>query len=146
MVQNNNMITPTVNDKFLTWLANGLQTYVLRFNNEFFPWEPVQAQDDPQAYIDFLKWIDKWKLGGIYRNPPVISFSEYQVDKCVIISSLITYPGDNLVNNMSTNEGGNNVFLRLYLAAAPPVPTSLITYVQVSKTIDFIGQKLRAHG
>lgn len=143
MVQNDNMSVTTVNDKKLMWLANGLTTYVLRFNNEFYPWEPVKADDDPQAYIAFLKWIEKWKLGGIYRNPPVIAFTEYQTNKCVIISSLETYPGDGLVNNMSTNEGGNNVFLRIQLNAPPPVPTSMITYVQISKTIDFVGSKLR---
>jgi hypothetical protein len=143
MVQNNNMINMAVNDKYLTWLANGLQQYVLRFNNEFFPWEPVQADADPQAYIDFLKWIDKWKLGGIYRNPPVIAFTEFQTDKCVIYNSLEAYPGDGLVSNMSTNEGGNNVFLRIVLNAAPPVPTSLITYVQITRTIDFKNNKLQ---
>jgi len=90
-----------------------------------------------------LRWIDKWKLGGVYRNPPTISFSDYQNNRFVIVNNLQTYPGDGLINNMSTNEGGNNVFLVLYLNAAPPVPTSLMTYVQISKTIDFVGRKLR---
>ncbi len=143
MVQNNNANDMTVNNKFLTWLFNNTTQHQLRINNEFFPLEPTQVQDDPQSYLEYLRLVGKWQLGGVYKDPPTISISAYSSNRFIIVNQLETYPGDGLVNNMSTAEGGNNVFLRLWMSVAPPVPTSLLTYAIVSKTIDLQGTKLR---
>lgn len=146
MVENDNMLTTTVNDKYLTWLINGCQQFVLRINNEFFPKEPAQVANDPQAYLMFLRWVNKWELGGHYDKPPQFSFDDFNcttgISRFIIINQLEVYPNSGLVNQLSTNEGGNNVFLRLYLSGAPPVPTSLLTYAVVSKTIDLVGSRL----
>ena len=143
MVQNNNQNDMTANNKKLIWLKNGCQQHQLRINNAFYPLEPTQAFEDPQSYLEMLRLVQKWLLGGVYKNPPVISFTEYNTNRFAIVNQLETYPGEGLVNNLSTAEGGNNVFLRLWLNAAPPVPTSLITYAIVSKTIDLVGTKLQ---
>lgn len=143
-VQNNNIYSTTVNDKYLTWLKNGCLQHQLRINNEFYPLEPTIADQDPQSYLEFLRWIQKWQLGGVYNNPPTISFEDYDSgNKFVVLNQLETFPGDGLFSTISTNNGGNNVFLRLWLSAAPAVPTSLITFAIVGKTIDFYGTKLR---
>lgn len=142
MVNNDNVSNPTVNDKFLTWNYNGCTEHTLRINNEFFPIEPCIAQDDPQSYLMYLRWIEKWKIGGTYNNPPTISFEDYNNNRFLIVYQLETYPGESLVNQMSTQNSGNNVFLRLTLSA-PPVNQSLITFVQVSRTIDLVGTVLR---
>lgn len=142
MVNNNNQSDPTVNDKFLTWNYNQCTDHTLRINNEFYPIEPCLAQNDPQSYLMYLRWIEKWKIGGTYNNPPTISFDDYQNNRFLIIYQLETYPGESLVNQLSTQNSGNNVFLRLRLAV-PPVNQALITFVQVSRTIDLVGTKLR---
>jgi hypothetical protein len=142
MVNSDNVSNPLVNDKYLTWNNNGCTEHTLRVNNEFFPIEPCIALDDPQSYLMYLRWIEKWKIGGTYNNPPTISFEDYNNNRFLIVYQLETYPGESLVNQMSTQNSGNNVFLRLILSA-PPVNQSLITFVQVSRTIDLVGTVLR---
>lgn len=143
MVRSDNAYSTTTNNKFLTWLNNNTLQHQLRINNEFYPMEPTQADQDPQSYLELLRWLDKWKLGGVYTNPPTISFEDYNFDRFLIVNQLDAYPGEGLVNNVSTSEGGNNVFLRLWLNAAPAVPTAMITFAEVSRSIDLIGTKLK---
>jgi hypothetical protein len=143
MVRNDNLLNPLINDKFLTWNYNGAQQWQLRINNEFYPLEPVFTNLDPQGYLQLLRWIEKWSLGGVYKNHPVISFEEFLIDRFIIVVQLEPWPGQGLFSNISTSNSGNNVFLRLYLSAPPANPTSLITYAVVSKTIEFSGTQLR---
>lgn len=143
MVNANDQTNPLVNNKFLRWNNNGTIDHTLRINNEFFPVEPCQAQDDPQSYLTYLRWIEKWKIGGTYNNPPTISFEDYNDDRFIIVYQLETYPGESLVNQLSTQHSGNNIFLRIRFAAAPGVQQQLITFVQITRTIDVIGTKLR---
>lgn len=144
MVQSNNQTDMTANNKFITWLNNGAVQKQLRINNEYFPMEPTQFVNDPQGYIEYLRWIGKWKIGGVYANPPTISFEEYKDNRFIMVDNLEAYPTDGLVNNFSTATGGNNVFLRLNLATAPVTPSTLMTWVQTSKMISFIGSKFHA--
>jgi hypothetical protein len=132
----------TVNNKFLTWNNNQCTDHTLKINNEFWPVEPCLALDDPQSYLMYLRWIEKWKIGGTYTNPPTISFEDYNQDRFLIIYQLEAFPGEGLVNQLSTTNGGNNVFLRLNLAVNP-VNQALYTFVQVSRTIDLVGTTLR---
>jgi len=143
MVENDNLTNTLVNDKFLNWLYNNTTQFQLRLNNEFWPPEPIQALNDPQAYLQYLRFVNKWALGGKYQNPVTISFEDFMNNRFVIVTDLQTYPNEGLFNNISTNTSGNNVFLRIYMTAAPPVPTSLITYAVVGRTIDFSGSRLR---
>jgi len=142
MINTNDISNPAVNDKFLTWNKNTCTEHTLRINNEFFPIEPAQAQSDPQSYLMFLRWIDKWRIGGIFQNPPTISFDNYNADRFLIIYQMESFPREGLVNQLSTANSGNNTFLRVRFTAAP-VNQSLITFVQVSKTIDLVGTNLQ---
>lgn len=132
-----------VNNKFLTWNKNNCLEHTLRINNEFYPVEPCQANEDPQSYLMYLRWVEKWRIGGTYNNPPTISFEDYNDDRFLIIYQMETYPGESLVNQLSTQNAGNNIFLRLKLSATPGTPQQLITFVQITRTIDLIGTKLR---
>lgn len=143
MVNADDAYDTTVNDKFLTWNYNGAIQHQLRINNEFFPLEPTQSGDDPQSYREYLGWVKKWSFGGVYENPPTISFEDYNTDRFLVVNQLDAYPGEGLVNNVSTSEGGNNVFLRLWLSAPPAVNTTLITFVQIARSIDLVGTKLK---
>lgn len=134
--------TMTINDKYLTWPYNNTQQFTLKVDNEFFPIEPVFAQNDPQAYLQYLRMINKWHLDGVYKEPPTISFEDFNNNRFIIINDLRMYPGTGLVNNFSTARSGNNLFERLQLQAAPPANTSLLTYAIVARTIDFRGGNL----
>lgn len=142
MRRSDNQNVATTDDKFLTWLYNDAVEYKIKINNEFYPAEPTQVQNaagqtQMQSYIQFLRMLNKWKMGGVYQNPPCISIDEYVDDKFIIINQLEAFPGDGLANNISTDRSGNNVYLDLLLGAAPPVATQLDTFVQHSCCIDF---------
>lgn len=141
MLNSNDRTNPLVNDKFLTWNKNDVFETTLKINNKFYPIEPAIALDDQQQYIMYLRWQDKWKFGGVYHNPPTISFEDFNTDRFVILYQLEAYPNEMLVNNLTTENAGNNVFLRIKMSA-PPVNQSLVTLVQVSKIIDLNGTTL----
>lgn len=134
----------TVNDKFITWNKNDTFDAQLRFNNEYFPLEPVKYDgDELQGYITYLRWIDSWRLAGIYtKTIPTITAQAFNTNRFVIVNQVETHPDEGLVSDKSTTMAGNNVFLRLQLNAPPPNPTNLETFVQWYNVIEFKDYKL----
>jgi hypothetical protein len=144
IIQSDNWNAVATNDKFLTWLFSNCQTFQLKINNEFFPLEPVYSGQ--WAYQEFLKGINKWEFGGRYQDPPAVGYVQFHENKFVIVNNLQAYPRDKLVNNFSTNNGGNNVYQRLMLNSPPAVNSVMITFVENTKCINFQGRRLRLGG
>lgn len=136
-----NLSNPIVNDKLLSYVPNNTTDFQLRINNELYPPEKTLTTT-PQAYVQYLRYINKWKLGGVYRNPPSISSDEYNTNRFIIVNQLETYPGESLVNNLSTESAGTNMYLVLNLAVPPALNTQLDTFVQSYGVICFCGGKL----
>jgi hypothetical protein len=135
----------TVNDKFLNWPSLQIRDHTLRINNSYYPLQPTEVQNgfDNQSYIQYLRWIGKFQLGGVFTKPPSISSDDYMNDKFLIVYDLNAYPGEGLVNNLSTEQGGNNVYIRVNLGVPPPANTSLETFVCHTSCIDFAGGIMR---
>jgi len=136
-----NLASRTTNDKFITWLPNNTLQHQLKLNNEYYPLEPTSCTD-PQSYIEMLRWISKWKLGGVYNRPTSISYEAYNLNRFIIIKSVEMYPGEGLVNEVSTDMSGQYVYLLLWMSSAPPSNTNLDTFVQSFKCIKFMDKKL----
>jgi hypothetical protein len=134
---------PTVDDKYNLWPANNITQWYSKINNDFFPEEPIQAGLDPQAYLSFLRFINKWDFGGVYKNPPVISFTAYSTNKFIMINDYQTFRNEGLVNDLSTAQSGNQTLIRMTLNGAPPGTTILISYVMITRTIEFTAGRLR---
>lgn len=128
---------PTVDDTFLNWPLNNATQYQLKVNNDWYPIEPTLCNLDPQAYLQFLRMIDKWSLGGVFKDPPVISFTQYNNNRFIIINNLEMFRGEGLINDFSTATSGNQTVLRLTLNGSPPANTILVTFAQISRTIEF---------
>jgi hypothetical protein len=127
--RSDNQSVMTTNDKFLTYLALTVTDHQLRINSDLYPPERTDCTG-PQAYVQYLKYIDKWLLNGVFRNPPAISISEYQTTRFIIVNQIETYPDEGLINPMTTQTAGSNMFLMLNMSLAPSIPVSLDTFVQ----------------
>lgn len=145
MRRSDTMNSMTVNDKFLTWNKNDCFDAQLRFNNDFYPLEPVKYDGDQlQGYITYLKWVDSWKLAGIYtKTTPTITAQAFNTDRFVIINQIETNPNEGLISDKSTTMAGNNVFLRLTLNSSPANPTNMETFVQWYSVIEFKDFRLK---
>lgn len=143
--QNNNLYDTTVNDKFLSWPKNSAVDSQLRFNNDFYPLEPIlYVGDQLQGYVNYLKWVDSWKLAGVYNKvTPTITATDFNINRFLVVNQIETHPNEGLVSDKSTTMAGNNVFLRLNLSAPPPVPTSCETFVQWYTAIEFKNFRLK---
>lgn len=142
--RSDNMNSMTVNDKFITWPKNDAFDGQIRFNNDFFPLEPIQYNGDQlQGYINYLKWVDSWRLGGIYtKETPTIQSQSFNTDRFIIVNNIDTFPNEGLVSDKTTTMAGNNVFLRLNLNSPPINPTNCETFVQWFTSIEFRDFKL----
>lgn len=143
--RSDNMNTTTANDKFLTWNKMDAFDCQIRFNNDFFPLEPIQYDGDQlQGYTNYLKWVDSWRLAGIYTKvTPTITAQAFNTNRFIIVNNLETYPNEGLVSDKNTTMAGNNVFLRLQLNQSPAFPVSCETFVQWFNAIEFKDYKLQ---
>jgi hypothetical protein len=138
MRRTDNMFNMQVNDKFLTWNNNACLQHQLKIDNEYYPLEPTLANNqNPASYLEFIRWIGKWKLGGNYCKPLVITPDEYDNNRFIIVKEVAMYPGEGLVSNVSTNRSGQFVYLLLWLQNQPGNPNNLETYVQHYRCIKF---------
>jgi hypothetical protein len=135
----NNM---TIDDKFYTWNRYNIYNHQLKLNNEFFPYEPVQSDVHPQSYHEFLRWLGKWKLTGHYGRPASVDYDSYQNDKFVIIKAVDTFPGEGLVNDVSTDMSGSYVYMMIWMNTPPPANINMDTFVQHFRCIKFDDRKL----
>jgi hypothetical protein len=143
MRRTDTMFTMTVNDKFLTWNNNGTISHQLKIDNEYYPLEQTDASNsNPASYLEFVRLIGKWKLGGNYCKPLVITPNEYDTTKFIIVKEVSMYPMEGLVSNISTNRSGQFVYLILMLSGAPANPTNAEFYVQHYRCIKFSGGTL----
>lgn len=135
--------TTTINDKFLNYTNPALTQHQFRINNMYFPVEQVYFDStDPRSYIQYLRYVNKWRLGGVFRNPPSISFPEYITNKFIIVNQLETYPGEGLVNPITT-EGNSTFMYQLLWLDNPPAPNlQMDTFVQSYDSIDLVAGKL----
>lgn len=135
------LASPTTNDKLLTYLPIGVSDFQLRINNELYPPETVQTAT-PQAYVQYLKYISKWRLAGVYRNPPAIALDEYNTNRFIIVNQMETYPNEGLVNCLSTSGAGTNMYLVLNLSGPPPPNIQMDSFVQSHGEICFCNGRL----
>lgn len=136
MRRNDIASNPTFNDKFLTFNRYNCTDFQFRINNVFFPPEPVKCSTG-QAYVTYLRHINKWKLGGIFRNAPNLSVDEFNNNFFVIVNSLETHPGEGLINGVTTEGTNTNMYLAVNLSAVPPANIHLETFVVSYATLDF---------
>jgi hypothetical protein len=140
----NNLNTTTINDKFLTWQNPAVTQHQFRINNIYFPPEQVYFDGtDPRSYVQFLRFVGKWRLGGVFRNPPSITLEEYALDKFIIVNDLETYPGEGLVNPISTEGSATFMYQLLWFSANPPVGLQMDTFVQSYDSVDLSAGKLQ---
>jgi hypothetical protein len=132
----------TINDKFLNWGRYTVYQHQLKINNQYYPYEPVNSLDYPASYNQFLRFIGKWRLGGVYGRPASISYDDYEVNRFVIVNSVETFPNEGLVNDMNTDSSGQVVFVMLWMTNIPPPNTNLDTFVQHFRCIKFDEKKL----
>lgn len=136
-----NLGNPTINDKLLTYIPSNVTDHQLRINNEYYPPE-VTLTSTPQSYVQYLRYINKWRLGGVFRNPPAIALDEYNNDKFIIVNQLETYPSEGLINSCSTEGAGSNAYLVLNMSSPPIANTQIDTFVQSYGIICFCDGKL----
>jgi hypothetical protein len=137
----NSLSNPLLNDKLLTYSRINVEDHQLRINNDLYPPEKTLA-NTPQSYIQYLRYIGKWTLSGVYRNPPAIGLDEYNSNRFIIVNHLETYPNEGLVNGLSTEAAGTNMYLQLSTTVAPPAGTQMDTFVQSHGVITFVDGKL----
>lgn len=114
---------PAINDTLMTWKKYDLLSYQLKMNNVFYPVEPVLVgADAKEAYIQALKFLQKWRGDGMVEDPPKLNEDNFNSERFFVVIDMRKYPMDKeLVNPVNTKRMNTEVELRLQFAAPPPV-------------------------
>jgi len=123
---------PLINDKMMNWYRFGLTQYSLKINSVIIPQEPIDTTGRAvEAYLEYLKWLGKWHIHGVYKNPPNITGNNFTLDKFLIVNELTQHPGEmNLVNPVGTKHISSTLFMDLLLSAPPPSTVRIDSFVE----------------
>jgi hypothetical protein len=142
------MANPAINDKFINYQRYGLQQYQSKINSVIYPQEPIIAGADPlETFIEYLKWIGRWKIRGDELNPTKMTMTSFESNKFLAIINLAQHPEEEnaLINNLSTKNSSSSVILELYFNAPPASFVRADSFVEynVVYEIDKMGRVTR---
>jgi hypothetical protein len=120
-----------VDDKYVNWYRYFLNQFNLKIDGRLFPNEPINAgADSVEAYVEYVKWIDRWHVNGPKVTPTRINIYSFLNSKFLAVVDLTQYPGDNLVNNFSSKNMHANMILDLSFDQVPASTIRLSTIVE----------------
>jgi hypothetical protein len=130
-----------VNDRFLTWNKNALNTYQVRINGRFFPEEPIVATGEGvQAYGELMRLLDKLSITGYRGSTITIDGDAFNLDRFAFPVDLNKFPNDStVINPQSTLLHAAHLQMTIILTAPPAVAQALDSFV-LHSVVAVLGQ------